>query len=951
MWKALLVLLLGCPLCATAAPAIPLYGQPLQQRFGVAQHDASPSSHAVLPLPDGSVLVANSAGVLHFDGSHWELFELPGLSPARALLHARDGSIYVGGYDQFGRLETDPNGRFRYVDLRPEFGVAGSDAVFGVIWDIVETTHGIYWRSDETLFFLGHHGERERWPLGLDFRRLAVVDEVLYIRRHGAGFGSLDRDGFRLAPGGERFAEQPLTSTLKHPDGVLLVAADGFYLADARGIRALASASAASLVGLDPNASLRLPDGSLVLGSGSGELAHLDADLNLLSRHRLGSYSVLALAQDREGGIWAATEGDLVRLRLPSPWSAYSSANGLQGSPLDTAYGDGVLWVATSMGVFRSQRQDGQIRFEHAIDTSLEASTLLATPVGLLIGDREGLLWHHGEPARTERLLDANTVFDLIPSRFHPGRVFVLADDAVLVLQQQADRWRVLNRWPLDGMGVAVLHEADATTLWLDDWRGAPQRWQIEPESAALQARQSFGREAGVEVDPVLGSTLFALDERLYVVSGSRVYRQQGERFEPFAGPPFSLFPRPFEIGLSHTAHGEFAYSDRLLYRRLPGTDDWQLVALGGGIARGFFDMQTDADGRLRVKTWGGLLQFDPSIAEPALVPLSVSLSGWSLRQPESPPQALPLTGASTLILGSSDLLSFDFRMPTMDPGVEFRYRIDGLDSAWSDWLEPGRPSLSLRAPGPGDYRLRVEGRTRNGRVGAPLSFEFSVRPDWWQTGWAQLGAASAVLLLFLLGAQLAARLRYRQVLAANRHLEQKIAERTQELEQANRKLAELATEDSLTGVANRRALEQALNREWERCGELRQPLTLIMIDVDHFKRFNDSHGHLEGDKQLIRVARELAGRVRPVRELLARFGGEEFAVILPGTGMQEALARAETMRAAFDRDSFPTTVSVGVAAAIPSAERSPTDLLRDADTALYAAKRQGRNRVISAAA
>jgi diguanylate cyclase (GGDEF)-like protein len=951
MWKALLALLLGCLLCATAAAAIALHGQPLQQRFGVAEHDANPSSHGVLPLPDGSVLVANGGGVLHFDGSHWELFELPGLSPARALLRARDGTIYVGGYDQFGRLETDASGRFQYVDLRTEFGVAGSEAVFGVIWDIVETARGIHWRSDETLFFQGHQGERERWPLGLDFRRLAAVDEVLYIRRHGAGFGSIDGHGFRLAPGGEQFADRPLTSTLKHPRGLLLVATDGFHLANAQGIQPLLSGSIPGLDGLDPNASLQLADGSLLFGSSSGELAHLDADLNLLSRHRLGSYSVLGLAQDREGGIWAATEGDLVRLRLPSPWSAYSSANGLLGAPLDTAYHQGVLWVATSMGVYRSLQREGQIRFEHAIDTSLEASTLLATPLGLLIGDREGLLWHHGEPGQTERLVEADSVFGLVPSRFHPGRVFALADGAVLVLQQQADRWRSLARWSLDGMDVSTLHELDASTLWLDDWRGAPQRWQLDPESATVTERRRFAREAGIEVDAALGSTLFALDEQLYVVSGRRVYRLQGERFEPFAGPPFNLFPRPFEIGLSQTAHGDFAYSARQLYRRLPGTDDWQLVALGGGVARGFFDMQTDADGRLRVKTWGGLLQFDPSIAEPALVPLSVSLSGWSLRRPESPAQALPLAGAGALTLGGSDLLSFDFRMPTMDPGVEFRYRIDGLDSAWSDWLEPGRPSLSLRAPGPGDYRLRVEGRTRNGRVGAPLDFAFSVRPDWWQTGWAQLGMASAAMLLFLIGAQLAARLRYRQVLAANRRLELKIAERTQELELANRKLAELATEDSLTGVANRRALEQALNREWERCGELRQPLALIMIDVDHFKRFNDSHGHLEGDKQLIRVARELAGRVRPVRELLARFGGEEFAVILPGTGMQEALARAETMRAAFDRDSFPTTVSVGVAAAIPSAERSPTDLLRDADTALYAAKRQGRNRVISAAA
>nr|WP_282452909.1 GGDEF domain-containing protein [Lysobacter sp. CAU 1642] len=283
-----------------------------------------------------------------------------------------------------------------------------------------------------------------------------------------------------------------------------------------------------------------------------------------------------------------------------------------------------------------------------------------------------------------------------------------------------------------------------------------------------------------------------------------------------------------------------------------------------------------------------------------------------------------------------------------MEPGVEFRQRIDGLDGSWSEWSPARRPALTLRAPGPGEYLLRVEGRTRNGRLGEPLAFAFAVRPAWWQTPWARIGLGCAVLLLLLLGAQLLARLRYRQFRAANRRLEAKIAERTLELKQANAKLAELATEDSLTGVANRRALEQAMAREWERCAELRQPLSLVMIDVDHFKQFNDQHGHLEGDQQLVRVAEKLDEMVRPVRELLARFGGEEFAVVLPGTHLEEAIQRAEAMRASFDHPGFPTTVSVGVASEVPAAGRTPTDLLRDADTALYAAKRQGRNRVVA---
>ena len=193
---------------------------------------------------------------------------------------------------------------------------------------------------------------------------------------------------------------------------------------------------------------------------------------------------------------------------------------------------------------------------------------------------------------------------------------------------------------------------------------------------------------------------------------------------------------------------------------------------------------------------------------------------------------------------------------------------------------------------------------------------------------------------------QVVSRLRYRNFVAINRRLEMKIVERTRELEHANERLAELATEDSLTGVANRRAMEQALTREWQRCAETLAPLSVVMVDVDHFKRYNDQHGHLEGDKRLRWVAHELAKLVKPVRELVARFGGEEFVLILPGLNADRAVQRAEELRRRFTREDSDVTISLGVATEVPRLDNDPAQLLRLADTALYRAKRGGRNRV-----
>ena len=936
---------------STAASAEPIRGQPLLQRFTANDYGGNPANFGVLSLPNGILLIANSRGVLVYDGQRWDLIELPGLSPARALFLGDDGVIYLGSYDLIGRLLIDETGQYRFEDLRPEFGLPPDSVAFGAVWDVSGNSEGIIFRSDSKLFYLGYDGTRETWPADEGMRRMFVVRDRFYSRVHGQGYARIEGGKPLLEPGGSFFAQRPLSSAVSWKNATLLIADEGFFSSDADGIRRVEGADHAALERYSPNAALRLRDGSLMVASATGELLHFDSDLHLLGVHPIGPYSVLSLEDDREGGLWVSTEGDLVRLRAPSPWSAFGAQNGLIGSPSATAYHLDRLWVATSVGVFASRRDDVLLKFSLEIPTSLEASALMADSKGLLAGDREGVLFRSAADGKVSRLLESDAMYAFKRSKHHPSLLFGFAEQEIILMQETPQAWREWKRWDLGAVSTTDLIEVDDHTVLIDNYRGDLQRWRYDPQTGEVVERGSIGAEQGLVADRDFGALLQPLGRQLFVVCGVRVYRLQDGRATAYEGEPFSLSKRPYEMGLAETELGDFAFTPNTLFRRLPGTEDWQPMQLGSGSARGISSMQVDADGILRAINWGGVLQYDGNISEPAVAPLRVALAGVELRAAEGESRRLPLRSGQSLNLDGTDALSFDYIMPTMDPGVEMRFRIDGYLNNWSEWVSPTRPGLTLRNPGPGSYTLRVEGRTRLGRVGEPLVFQFDILPAWWQTPSARIGTVFLVVLLLLALAHLFVRFRYRQYLAANRRLEQRIAERTAELEQANTKLAELATEDSLTGVANRRALEQALNREWDRCAELRQPMAVIMVDVDFFKQFNDRHGHLEGDKELVRVAHELAGRVRPVRELLARFGGEEFAVVLPNTGLEEALARAESIRAAFDRDSSPTTVSVGVSAEVPTASRSALQLLRDADDALYAAKRAGRNRVMPVAA
>jgi diguanylate cyclase (GGDEF)-like protein len=166
--------------------------------------------------------------------------------------------------------------------------------------------------------------------------------------------------------------------------------------------------------------------------------------------------------------------------------------------------------------------------------------------------------------------------------------------------------------------------------------------------------------------------------------------------------------------------------------------------------------------------------------------------------------------------------------------------------------------------------------------------------------------------------------------------------------------MRELTLTDALTGVANRRSFNDAIDNEWRRCGRAQAPLSVIMVDIDHFKRYNDAYGHQAGDACLVQVAdamRSCAGRPP---DLLARYGGEEFIILLPQVGAQGAETVAKRILAAVRALAIPhrmspasetVTVSLGIATALPGEGSCDGDgLVRTADNALYQAKEAGRN-------
>lgn len=220
------------------------------------------------------------------------------------------------------------------------------------------------------------------------------------------------------------------------------------------------------------------------------------------------------------------------------------------------------------------------------------------------------------------------------------------------------------------------------------------------------------------------------------------------------------------------------------------------------------------------------------------------------------------------------------------------------------------------------------------------------------------------VLLIEALASQASVAMENRALIdeqeALKKQLEREVDTRTEELKEALTKLSEahiilkeLNTIDAVTGIRNRQYFDEVLDQEWRRARRQGYDISMLLLDIDHFKRVNDTYGHLAGDECLAAVAKEVDEMFNRPSDVVARYGGEEFAVVLPYVSPDNAHRLAEQLRkiiedSAYDADGhkLSVTISIGVASIRPDEENAPRDLIGFADQVLYEAKASGRNRV-----
>jgi diguanylate cyclase (GGDEF)-like protein len=908
-------------------------GFPLIEVHEEQEHTAGSQLFSLTQDRGGLLYFGGLAGVVSYDGAWWRTVALPNDSAVFSVASGKGPEIAVGGIDELGWASTDENGTLAYHSLIAQ--LPPDHRSTGDVRSICTMQDGFLYVSDKSLLAWNGGAPRVladlRQTTGAN-RRCFRAGRNTYV---ALGEGLRRVEGNRLIESG--FEGKTVDLVLPLDDGRLLVAIrnEGLFSVTDTTITAFAPVASAWLQRKIVVTGCRLFDGRVIVGTRQHGILVLGADGTLEQRlddaAGLPNEVLTAAMTDREGSLWLTYHGPFVRIDLATPMSVLDARRGLQGGATSTERHGDRLYVTTSHGLFFIDRTSASFRH---VDT-IPAPAWKALSVGdeLLLGTGEGVfvLRDDGTQRRMEGT-EEFVVYSLLPSERDPTRIWVSMKHGIGTLRRDSANgpWRFEAMIPGTPPYARAMIEDEQGVLWIGTIFNGVLRLELTPAGPRMT---TFGSG---EIDIArVGGRILAVND--------------GEIREPTANGQLRRDPL-----LGHVPAYFWVAEDSQSNVWINGTPPRFVRRLGDGTySREPLPIVTIEAPNVQMLQAGEGVMW--AAAGPRLYRFETAVPPRQYAQ--TPPRIhrvvtadhKPVTAPLPHAFGR---LRIEFGPASYRRGTLYQYRLEPADQAWSAWTP--ETSIDYTNLDHGDYTFHVRARGAAGETSTETRWQFSVRPPWYRTTTALFAWGMLTALLIAAIVWLRTKTLHRQ---ADR-LRALVDERTEELRQANSHLERLALLDELTGIANRRYFQRALVEDWRNAHAQRQPLSLLLLDLDHFKKLNDELGHPAGDAALVNVGRYLAREIRRSgdlamrsNDLVARIGGEEFAVLLTATSEEEAARVAEKLRAGIEELQLGVTTSCGVASMIPLDLEAWSTLQAEADRALYAAKNAGRNCVRTATA
>ena len=718
-----------------------------------AEYDAHNQNWDMVQGPGGLIFVANSGGVLEFDGEDWRLHELPEGEAAmvRSVAVGRDGHTYVGGVGDLGRLVSDARGLLQYESIRDRLAPRYQD--FADVWTAHATPEGVVFQTEGALH--RWNGTRfQSWATSTRFRSSFLVGENVYAWEEGVGIKRLQGDELRLVPGAEWFADRRVDVLLPHPRGLTVGIRDvGLVRLEGGRVTPVEGTGSDYLARYRPYSAVAVPDaygrGETLyavgtLGGGVAVTAP-DGDLVRVYREDVGLTVedwAVGLHADRQGGLWVATLNGIVWLDLFSRYTAFDQGTGLLGSVYHVNEVDGVLHAGTALGLYRlvpgtlgrSAAGPAYARFEPVPGTPDQAQTwgIYPTPSGALVPTDKGVF--QVRDGRGRPVTEDLSFSVMVPSA-RADLAFVGLKDGVGLLRRRGGEWVGAGRLDRVEGETRFIEEDAGGAIWLSQTAGDVYR-----VTGLRTGRLRVERFTETDGLTVASGPISRVGDEMRMYSREGVFSLRVERGRLRLTPVLAF------RGI------EGAYGVITLGERSWLSQDGEFRAIGGGAADGprlrgvqVIGVSETEGGVLWIATADGLVRYDPRVRQIGR-PAPTFLRAVTDRQREPlyggaadwrPDPDDPAERALVLPFGQPDELRFESAAAFFgDVGeVEYQFRLDGHSDGWSAW-GPERVTTNTNL-WEGEYTLRVRARDGYGRVSEEAAFGLRVLPPWYRTWWA----------------------------------------------------------------------------------------------------------------------------------------------------------------------------------------------------------------------
>lgn len=929
--------------------------------------------------PDGYLWLATWEGIARFNGHEFVVIDRSSLAELsdngiRALHVGASGSLWIA--TARGGVVRLLDGQWSFINrengLENDQIMAVLEADAGALWILTEDAGVDLREADGSI---RRYSAADGLPSNVAYAMVDAGDGRLLVAT-GDGLGVVEGSQARALGNESGMPRGPVLSLRRGADG-------RFFAGTERGVYVAAQDLQFRLVhpGLAGEAAQSLhvdADGTLWVGTIGSGLFRLAGDRleHLGVEQGLPNGRVAAILRDREDSLWVSTNAGLVRLR-EAPFKSYGRQAGLADEYVRAVIEDhqGASWIGTSDGLTRVRGG----RFETlGAASGLPGRSILSLGLGRggalwvgtyynglakLVGDRVVAVYDE------ERGLPSNSVRAVIESE--DGTVWVGTSRGLARIDATGVRAFGLAEG-LPRELVIAMHQDAQGSIWVGTTKGMAR---VEDNRLIAYDLSPYGgahRVFGFAEEP---------DGTLWLATDRGLLRFLDGRFSHLGtaqGLPYDSLFAVVDDGVG----GLWMSSNRGVLR----VDREQAHAVADG-RRESLDIERfgEGDGMASPQANGGswpsaVRRSDGSVWFSTAKGVAEVMPEERQTSETDPPRVViervrvddveyPVRGAITLPAGARRVeLAFAGLSFLQSHRIRYRYRLQGFDP---DWVDGGtvRTAQFTNLP-PGEFVFRVAAAHPNNGFGAgEASLVLFMPPRLWQ----REGFVPVSLLLGLMTIYGLYRWRIRQLRSDAHRLAALVDQRTAdlrrhaerlqvadddksvllgELQRQSEAFSRQAREDDLTGLGNRRAFDESLAREFARAQRSGEPLCLALLDVDHFKRVNDSYSHAAGDALLKALAGLMRSHSRDM-DLVARWGGEEFALLFPNTPLPAAIQACERLRSAvesFDAGEIAPglriTVSIGVAAHIGMSHHER--MLIRADERLYEAKQAGRNRVCS---